>query len=123
MDTDNKTGNDEEDDPIIELTDVIEIRPEVNEFDDLGQDMADLGTLVSEITSQGLLPDMDIKEPKGTEGSTLSPAVLGAAVEKAVEKLFRDKIEARIMALFEATVKKEIEKISELIRDQARKAR
>ena len=121
MDTENKTGDGEEDDSIIELTDVVKTRPEVNEFDGLDQDMEDLGTLVSEITGHRLLSD------RGIKGSDLpdwhpSPAKLDAAVEKAVEKLFKDKIEARIMALFEDAVRREIEKISELIRDQARKS-
>jgi hypothetical protein len=121
MDTEKKTGDGEEDDSIIELTDVVKTRPEVNEFDGLDQDMEDLGALVSEITGHRLLPDMGINESDLT-GWHPSPAKLDAAVEKAVEKLFKDKIEARIMTLFEEAVRREIEKISELIRDQARKS-
>ncbi|MBU4318020.1 MAG: hypothetical protein KKF30_12215 [Proteobacteria bacterium] len=121
MNAENEFGNDEDDDLIIELTDVVEVRTEVNEFDDLGKDMEDLGTLVSEITGHKVLSDMSPEGPDLAEWSSLSPGRLDAAVEKAVDKLFQDKIEARIMALFEAAVKKEIDKISELIRDQTRK--
>jgi hypothetical protein len=119
MDTEKDFDPEEGDDAIIELTEVVKTRPEVNEFDGLDQDMEDLGTLVSEITGHRLLPDMGINESDlpGWQGS---PATLEAAVEKAVEKLFKEKIEARIMALFEEAVKREIEKITEMIRNQTR---
>ncbi|MBA3028721.1 MAG: hypothetical protein FP816_07915 [Desulfobacteraceae bacterium] len=121
MNAENEFGNEEDDDLIIDLTDVVEVRTEVNEFDDLGKDMEDLGTLVSEITGHKVLSDMSPEERDLAEWSSLSPGRLEAAVEKAVDKLFQNKIEARIMALFEIAVKKEIGKISELIRDQTRK--
>ena len=92
-------------------------QPMVDEIPDPDTDVSDLGALVSEITGA----------PSGTGEETPLPgldditsAQLDQAVEKAVEKLFKEKIEAKIMALFETVVKREIDKIAELIKEEAK---
>ena len=91
-----------------------------DETDELSEDMNDLGALVSEISGNTIFPDMSGESDLPLSGNfQITLAQLDAAVEKAVEKLFAEKIEARIMALFEKTVVSEIEKISELIKKQS----
>ena len=84
------------------------------------EDVSDLGMLVSEITggSRPSAPEAASAPVPGMEH--LSADRLDKAVEKAVEKLFSEKIEARIMALFETVVQKEIEKIATLIEEKAK---
>ena len=89
--------------------------PPVDETNAVSDEAEDLGTLVSEIT--GTAPDT---EPPLQGIEDVTTAQLDAAVEKAVEKIFTEKIEARIMALFESVVKREIDKITELIEKKAK---
>ena len=87
---------------------------------DLDSGVSDLGVLVSEITGSPLDPDPGEITAPLPGFDNLTTAQLDMAVERAVEKIFKEKIETKIMALFEAVVKREIDKITAFIEKQAK---
>lgn len=126
---DNRDSNEpedlfEDDEEIIDLTNIVKADSEseveqekdspgdLTEFD---EDVIDLGELVAEVVEDDQLTPYDDEDT--VESITVPLTQIETAIEKAVEKIFTEKIEAMVMDIFEKTVKNEIEKIGSLIRE------
>ena len=124
-------GQSNEDDEVIELTHIVTgpsgistqkgLTPETDMATDLsgfGEDTAGLEKLVADVV-ENLEPNAPNPGDRPPASVSIPLKQMETAVEKAVRKMFSNKIEAMVIDIIENVVKKEIEKINALIKELA----